>query len=182
MSAAPEAAGSPTDAELMALVARGDEAAFARLVLRHHAALYGAFRRRGLDPHAAEDCVQDTFLRVLRAAPAYTARAPFRVFLMRVGRNAQVDWHRRRREAGMTLVEPHHPVLRAEAAAPDRAGDRMDLAAALMQLSPLLRGVVHLSVFESLSHAEVAAHLDVPVGTVKSRLFHAVRKLREALS
>jgi RNA polymerase sigma-70 factor (ECF subfamily) len=93
-----------------------------------------------------------------------------------------VDWRRRRRGTGLTLVEPHDPRLRARVAAPLRVADRLDLASALALLSPRLRVVVDLSVFEHLSHAEVAARLDVPVGTVKSRLHHAVRRLREALS
>jgi RNA polymerase sigma-70 factor (ECF subfamily) len=178
----PDAARPPTDAALMACVARGDEAAFARLVLRHNVAVYRALRRLGLDTHAAEDCTQDTFLRLLRAAPAYAERAPFRGFLLRLARNAHVDWRRRRRGTGLTLVEPHDPRLRARVAAPLRVADRLDLASALALLSPRLRVVVDLSVFEHLSHAEVAARLDVPVGTVKSRLHHAVRRLREALS
>jgi RNA polymerase sigma-70 factor (ECF subfamily) len=182
MGAASADDSRPTDATLMRGIARGDEAAFAGLVLRHHVLLYRAFLRRGLDAHAAEDCVQDTFLRVLRAAPAYTERAPFRAFLLRLAANALVDWRRRRRPSGLTLVEPHDPRLRAGLATPDRHADRMDLAAALGCLSPAMHAVVRLSVFDGLPHAEVAAQLDVPVGTVKSRLYRAVRRLREALS
>jgi RNA polymerase sigma-70 factor (ECF subfamily) len=182
MGAASADDSRPTDATLMRGIARGDEAAFAGLVLRHHVLLYRAFLRRGLDAHAAEDCVQDTFLRVLRAAPTYTDRAPFRAFLLRLAANTLVDWRRRRREAGLTLVDPHDPRLRARPATPDPHSDRMDLAVALARLSPAMHAVVRLSVFDGLPHAEVAERLDVPVGTVKSRLFRAVRKLREALS
>ena len=182
--AAPGAAGPepPPDAALVRAVAAGDEAAFAALVARHADFLLGAFRRLGLDAHAAEDCAQDTFLRLLRASDRYEPRAPFRGFLLALARNALVDWKRRRKEAGLTLADPHDPALlgRAGDIAPP-SGDRLDLAAALTTLPEKQRRVVELSVFEGNSHAEVAGRLGIPTGTVKSRLHHALARLRLAL-
>jgi RNA polymerase sigma-70 factor (ECF subfamily) len=165
---------------LMRRVARGDAAAFAELVERHHVALWRLFRRLGLDAHAAEDCVQDTFMRLLRAAPDYRATAPFRGFLRRLARNALVDWTRRRKDGSVSLRDPHDPALVER---PDGGASEppLDVRAAVERLSWKLRDVVHLSVFEGLSHAEVAQRLEIPEGTVKSRLHHALRRLREAL-
>lgn len=174
MSPAPD-----PDFALMRGVARGDRAAFARLVERHHVALYRLFRRLGLDAHAAEDCVQDTFLRLLRAAPGYRAEAPFRAWLRALARNALVDWTRRRRQP-LSLRDPRDPALLER---PDAASHEppLDLRAAIEGLSIKLREVVRLSVYDGLPHAEVARRLEIPEGTVKSRLHHALRRLREAL-
>ena len=167
------------DAALMRRVARGDRAAFSELVARHHVALFRLFRRLGLDAHAAEDCVQDTFLRLLSAAPSYRTTAPFRAFLRRLARNALVDWTRRRKDAALSLRDPADPALTERAThAPESP---TDVRAAVARLSLKLRDVVQLSVYEGLSHAEVAERLDIPEGTVKSRLHHALRRLREAL-
>ena len=176
---APALQPADPDAALMRRVARGDAAAFTALVERHHVALWRLFRRLGLDAHAAEDCVQDTFVRLLRSAPSYRATAPFRAFLRRLARNALVDWTRRRKEGSVSLRDPSDPALLERPAR--EAESPMDVRAAVERLSWKLRDVVHLSVFEGLSHAEVAERLEIPEGTVKSRLHHALRRLREAL-
>ena len=167
------------DHALMRRVARGDRLAFSELVARHHVALFRLFRRLGLDAHAAEDCVQDTCLRLLRAAPSYRPAAPFRAFLRRLARNALVDWTRRRKDGALSLRDPADPALVERAARPTESP--LDVRAAVARLSRKLRDVVQLSVFEGLSHAEVADRLDIPEGTVKSRLHHALRRLRETL-
>jgi RNA polymerase sigma-70 factor (ECF subfamily) len=171
-----------TDEDLMLAAGRGDRRAFEQLAARHHDGLRALFLRRGLDGHAAEDCVQDTMLRLLRAAGSYRPRAPFRAFLLRLARNAFVDWRRRRAA---------EPALGAGAAAPDElravhrglhAGDRLDLMQAVDGLSSKLRAVVELSVRGGYSQPEIARLLGLPHGTVKTRMHWAVRKLRAALS
>lgn len=171
-----------TDEDLMLAAGRGDRHAFEQLAARHHDGLRALFLRRGLDGHAAEDCVQDTMLRLLRAARSYRPRAPFRAFLLRVARNALVDWRRRRAA---------EPALGAEAAAPDELravrrglhiGDRLDLLQAVDGLSSKLRAVVELSVRGGYSQPEIARLLGLPHGTVKTRMHWAVRKLRAALT
>jgi RNA polymerase sigma-70 factor (ECF subfamily) len=169
-----------SDEELMLAAARGEEPAFAELVRRHHAALEALFRRRGLDSHAAEDCVQETFLRLLGAADSYRPRAPFRAFLLRLARNALIDW-RRRRAVRPDLADGDAPTQSLLARAGVPAADRLDLDQALDCLSAKLRAVVELSVRNGYSHVEIARLLDVPYGTVKTRMHWAVRKLREAL-
>jgi RNA polymerase sigma-70 factor (ECF subfamily) len=170
-----------TDEDLMLAAGRGDRRAFEQLAARHHGGLSALFLRRGLDGHAAEDCVQDTMLRLLRAAGSYRPRAPFRAFLLRLARNALVDWRRRRAA---------EPALRT-GTAPDElravhrglhAGDRLDLMQAVDGLSSKLRAVVELSVRGGYSQPEIARLLGLPQGTVKTRMHWAVRKLRAALS
>jgi len=178
--AAPLSDGPPSDERVMADVRRGDGAALALIVRRHQASLQAVFRSLGLDRHGAEDCVQDTFVRLLRAAPDYEPRAPFRAFLLRLARNALVDW-RRRRDDGVQFADPGDLAHHRERPAAYPAGDLMDLHEALGGLSEKLRAVVQLSIFDGLSYAEIALLLGIPVGTVKSRMFLAIRQLREAL-
>lgn len=173
-----------TDEELMQRIGRGDKAAFAELVQRHNSGLYALFRRRGLDRHAAEDCVQDTFLRLLGAAEGYRPRAPFGAFLVRLARNTLIDWRRRRRTADAARQEDAGAASAEEIAARPGlpAGDRIDLAHAVDGLSAKLRAVVELSVRDGYNHVEIARLLGVPHNTVKTRMHWAVRKLREALA
>jgi RNA polymerase sigma factor (sigma-70 family) len=176
-----------TDEDLMQRAGRGDQEAFAELVRRHHGALYGFFRRRALDRHAAEDCVQDTLLRLLRASDTYRPQAPFGAFLVRLARNTLVDWRRRRREGDLARDERRpggQPVAGREAEARPgvSAGDRLDLAQAVSRLSVKLRVVVELSIRDGLNHVEIARLLGVPHNTVKTRMHWAVRKLRERMN
>ncbi len=171
---------APPDERLMAELRRGEATALAQLVRRHGASLQAVFRSLGLDRHGAEDCVQDTFVRLLRAAADYEPRAPFRAYLLRLARNALVDW-RRRRDDGVQFADPVDLALQRGRDAPFHASDLIDLRQALAGLSDRLRIVVQLSAWEGLRYAEIAALLGIPVGTVKSRMFLAIRQLREAL-
>jgi RNA polymerase sigma-70 factor (ECF subfamily) len=169
---------SRSDAELMGLIARGDREAFAALVRRHQGGLASLFRRLGADAHGAEDCAQETFLRVFRSRERYRASAPFGGFLYRLARHSWVDWSRRaarHRRAGAADVT----AVPAESGA--CVDERLDLEAALRGLPEHLRWVVVLSFEGGLTYAEIGVALDIPMGTVKSRMYHAVRSLRRAL-
>jgi RNA polymerase sigma factor (sigma-70 family) len=168
-----------SDAELMALIGRGDRDAFAALVRRHQRPLLGLFRRLGIDAHAAEDCAQETFLRVFRSSARYRPIAPFPAFLYRLARQSWVDWGRRESRRGRCAERADLAGLPAEPAG--SIDDRLDLEAALRTLPEHLKWVVLLAVEAGLAHAEIGAVLELPVGTVKSRMFHAVRRLRRAL-
>jgi len=184
----PEGNPERSDAALVAAVAAGEERAFALLVARHAEWLLAGFRRAGLDSHAAEDCCQETFLRLLAASDSYVDRAPLRGFLVVLARNTLIDWRRRRKSASLTLTDPHEPVMmecRESVSAAEERGDTqdfaLDLETALRELSVRQRDVLELSVWGGLPHAEVARRLGIPVGTVKSRLHHAVLRLRARL-
>jgi RNA polymerase sigma-70 factor (ECF subfamily) len=168
----------PSDVELMLLVAGGDREAFGTLVRRHQQQLMNLFRRLGADAHGAEDCAQETFLRLFRSRLSYRPSAPFPAFLYTLARHSWVDWSRRRqRRMSVTLDEA--PMESDEGSV--SIDDRLDLEAAVQGLPDHLRWVVLLSVDRGLSYPDVGDVLDIPVGTVKSRMFHAIRRLREAL-
>lgn len=169
---------TPADVELMRLFQAGCQDAFALLVRRHQQPLVNLFLRLGADVHGAEDCAQETFLRLFKYRDKYHATAPFPAFLYTLAHNAWVDWFRRASRWQRSLG------ARAKAAEPTAAppsDDRLDLDLAVRALSPHLQWVVVLSVNQGLSYAEIAAVLGIPTGTVKSRMFHAIKKLREAL-
>jgi len=168
-----------SDAELMALTGRGDRDAFASLVRRYQGPLLGLFRRLGIDAHAAEDCAQETFLRVFRSSARYRPIAPFPAFLYGLARQSWVDWQRR--ESSRRRRSDSADVWGLPAEAAGSMDDRLDLEAALRELPDHLRWVVLLSLEAGLAHAEIGAVLEIPTGTVKSRMFHAVRRLRRAL-
>lgn len=168
------------DHDLMARSCAGDETAFTEVVRRHRTRLVALFRRLGADPHAAEDCTQETLLRLLRARTRYQPTAPFVGFLFALARQSWGDWlragARRQRLAGALERAPREPVDPT----PTHLA-RLDLADAVTALPEGMRWVVVLSTGHGLSYEEIARVLDIPQGTVKSRMYHAVRRLREEL-
>jgi len=183
-----------SDLDFMELFRAGQTEAFSALVRRHQTSLLTFFLRLGADSHGAEDCAQETFLRLFRYRRGYRPSAPFRAFLFRLARHSWVDWYRRtgRRETGNledleltggTVMAGRVVAGRVAAGrvAAGRVDASLDLKAALRALPEHLRWVIVLSTEEGLGYAEIGAVLGIPVGTVKSRMFHAMRKLRETL-
>ena len=132
------------------------------------------------DPQDARDAAQDTMVKVLRNLERYDDRWRFTTWVFGIARNTCIDEHRRRRHQPDALPEqlldgaagPHELTSRAERA-------RL-LHRALAQLPPLYREVIVLYHFEHLKYEEIAAALDLPMGTVMNRIFRARRKLRDA--
>ncbi|MCA8962888.1 MAG: RNA polymerase sigma factor [Planctomycetes bacterium] len=169
------------DRARMSAVRGGDRAAFSELVRDHQQNLVNLFRRLGADAHEAEDCAQETFLRVYRYRDRYEPTAPFRAFLHTLARHAWIDSRRRSRRRRTVSVELTPEIEPAKPADDASFGERLDLAAATLRLPDAQRWVLLLSAQQGLSYAEIAEILGVPIGTVKSRAFHAVRRLRELL-
>jgi RNA polymerase sigma-70 factor (ECF subfamily) len=165
------------DPDLMALVADGQDGALETIVRRHQRPLVNFFCRLGADGDGAQDCAQETFLRLFRYRDRYRPSAPFGSFLYTLARHAWADWRRRIERRKAVRLEGEE-----EPGEEDGTRDeRLDLEAALRSLPEHLRWVVTLSVYQGLAYAEIAEVLEIPLGTVKSRMFHAVRRLREAL-
>lgn len=168
------------DALLMCRVAQGSREAFAELVRRHQNGLLNFFVRMGAYSDG-DDLVQETFLRLYRNRERYRPTARFTTFLYVLARHAWADhgrktWRRERLESG----------LEAEARIAERPGStpsaaRLDVQAALDRLSPKLKEVLVLNVYQGLRYQEVAEVLDIPLGTVKSRVNLAMQELRKLL-
>jgi RNA polymerase sigma-70 factor (ECF subfamily) len=172
------------DASLMLRVRGEDDGdAFAVLVVRHQKTLLNFFVRSGVQ-YDCEDLVQQTFLRLYRYRGRYVATAQFTTFLFLLARQVWIDELRRRKRrerlAEGLAAEPHPEFVEPVGASMGTAGD-LDLAGALAALPEGLRLVVELGVYQELAYAEVARILGIPVGTVKSRMFNALARLRESL-
>jgi RNA polymerase sigma-70 factor (ECF subfamily) len=171
-----------SDAILVRRARLGDGEAFGVLVTRYAGEARRVARAVLGDADAADDAAQDAFLAALRNLSRFDAGRPFGPWLMRIVANAAIDARRRRI---VRRTEPLDPSLVAGGGAPDRAAERSELAdrlrAALAELPERQRIAVTLFDAEGYAHAEIAEILGVPVGTVRSDVFHARRRLREIL-
>jgi RNA polymerase sigma factor (sigma-70 family) len=161
----------------MAGVAAGDATAFAGLSERWRPRLVNFFRGLGADRDGAEDCAQEALVRVYRYRASYRPASPFPSFLFTLARRSFLDW-RRKGVRFPTLADEEARAASVPAAEPAR---RLDLALAVAALPRRLRQVVELGAIRGLAYDRVALLLGIPVGTVKSRMHHAVLRLREAL-
>ena len=171
------------DEYLVTSARAGDEAALALLVRRWHPKLVAHAWRLTGDPEAARDAAQSGWIEIVRglhrlqddrAFPAWAYRIVSRRCARLIGGMA-----RRRALAEALAREPD-----GAAAVPAEPSDPLEpgrLRAAIRALPPEQRSAIALFHFEEMSVAEVAVALDVPAGTVKTRLMHARRKLRAAL-
>jgi RNA polymerase sigma-70 factor, ECF subfamily len=136
------------------------------------------------DPGAAEDAAQETFLRAWSACGSFdpTAGPSLATWIGTIGRNVAVDALRARSVRPRLAPEADEPQERTCGRAPvDAALQRMVLLDALGGISAEHRGIVLLAVVRDRPYADVAAELDIPVGTVKSRVHHALRGMRRTL-
>jgi len=138
--------------------------------------LLNFFWRQGVSYCEGEDLVQETYLRLWNYRREYKATAKLSTFLFMMARQVRIDALRRqtRREAreeswGKEQPEAQLPATQA----------RDDVRWAVAQLSEPLREVVELGVLQELPYAEVGEILGIPVGTVKSRMSNALKKLKE---
>lgn len=161
-------------------------AAFQSEVLPHLDTLYRVALRLTGEPAAAEDLVQDTMLRALRAWHTFQPGSNARAWLVTILRNQFINGWRSRKRAPAVVDMDAVPEL-PDSGDPDPEGrffrDLVDeeVLSAVDNLPEEFREVVVLSDMEGLPYAEIARVLSIPVGTVKSRLFRARRILQRQL-
>jgi RNA polymerase sigma-70 factor, ECF subfamily len=180
---------SRTDEELVASSLAGDRSAFDQLVLRWDRKIQGAIYRLIGSEEEARDLCQEAFLKAYRGLGAFKGEARFSSWLYQIALNLCRDRMRRRR--GRTLVsldaleaDGQAPVLREEANALDlvEARDLQErVKAAVLALADEQREVIVLKEYEGLTFQQIAEVLDLPVSTVKTRLYRGLDRLRERL-
>lgn len=184
------------DAALLAALKVGELAAFAELVGRHQRSLINFFYHLCWDRQASEDCAQEVFLRVYSHLHTYEPQAKFTTFLFRIARNLWIDRMRRAAVHGKPLSlerrsggdEAKSLGERVASRAPSpveilaREEQQAALRRAIDQLSEEQKAVVILSEIEGMKYQDISAILDVPVGTVKSRMHTAMERLKDLLS
>jgi RNA polymerase sigma-70 factor (ECF subfamily) len=152
------------------------------LVAENQDALFAFLLRMCGDLHQAEDLMQETFVRAIRAAAHYKPRAAVRTWLFSIAANLVRDqWRRQRVRGAVSLTEyiamaadsPEEAVLR-------RLGNRR-VRVAILTLPMEQRAAIVLRYFHELSYQEIAEALVCPVGTVRSRIHNGMSRLRELL-
>lgn len=143
---------------------------------KHEQNLLNFFWRQGVSHFEGEDLVQETYLRLWNYRREYEPSAKLSTFLFILARQVRIDALRRqtRRERREEQWGREQPVVGSPGTC-----EREDVRWAVSQLSEPLREVVELGVFQELPYAEVSAILGIPVGTVKSRMSNAIKKLKE---
>lgn len=167
----------------------GDHAAFEAAALSHLDSLYGAALRLTRQPADAEDLVQETYLKAFRAsdsfAPGTNLKAWLFTILHNTWRNMIRDRSRNPVDVDSDAVERAHDTV-ADRESPERLLTRRamgeELRAALDSLPPAFREAVWLRDVEELSYAEIARVLDIPMGTVMSRISRGRRLLHGRLT
>jgi RNA polymerase sigma-70 factor (ECF subfamily) len=165
-----------TDPELIAAINGGDAAAFESLYQRYRDWVVHLAARLTGDDHLALDVLQETFLYVLKKFPGFRLTAQFKSFLYPAVRNLSIAARRKTRRFQSNETELQTIADTAAPSAPAPAGD---LAFVLHGLPEEQREVLLLRFVDGLSLAEIAGAMDIPSGTVKSRLHNALAALRQ---
>ncbi|MFQ3592665.1 MAG: RNA polymerase sigma factor [Gemmataceae bacterium] len=187
---------SYSDEELMLRLRQGQMEVFGTLVRRYERELYGYLRRYLGDESLAEDVFQNTFLQVHLKCKQYELGRPVRPWLYTIATHQAIDALRRnQRHQTLRLEEPNTPQADGEAAEllqliecrhggpleTVAASERREQIRATVEALPeLLRQVLILAYYQGMKYREIAEILDIPVGTVKSRLHAALAKLQES--
>jgi RNA polymerase sigma-70 factor (ECF subfamily) len=169
------------DSSLVARCLRGEDAAWEELVRLHTRKVYALCYRFTNSGSEAQDLTQEVFLRVFRTLRTFrSAEGSFATWLARVTRNLLIDHYRRSRQERVTdSIEEQLPMLEEEgvsamATRPDHALAGREaseiLQATLQKLSPDLREAVILRDLQEMEYREIAGVLQIPEGTVKSRI------------
>jgi RNA polymerase sigma factor (sigma-70 family) len=174
-----------SDEALVALVARGDESALAELYDRVGRIAYGLALRVLRDERLAEDAVQEAFLALWRTAAAFRAeRAKASTWILTLVHRRAVDLVRREERRRVEPLADDGAVAGETETAEEAAWLRFErerVQAALKQLPDVQREAIELAYYGGFSQSELAERLGVPLGTIKSRMFAGLARLRELL-
>ncbi len=175
---------SGSDGELVRRALKGRTEAFAALVARYLRAAYAVALARTGDPHDAEDVAQDAFVLALERLAQCRDPERFAGWLLEIVRNRALNHVRGRNLRDAAPLETAAGAAGAgdPAGEAERAAIRADLLEALDGLGPVQREVLLLHDLEGWRHREIAARLDLPVGTSRYHLHEARRTMRERLA
>ena len=175
---------------LLAAIAAGGRPAFRELYARYSAPLFSLAIRLVGDAGAAEEVLQDAFVKIWRHAGAYDSRQsrPFS-WAVTILRRTGIDHLRKHRRAPLALPLPEEDYAPAEFSTPETTRRTTEvhetaarLRATLATIAPPQRTALELALFSTLTHAEIAEHLAQPAGTVKSWIRRGLLELRGLLN
>jgi RNA polymerase sigma-70 factor, ECF subfamily len=170
---------------LVERIQAGDRQAFERLLDAYETRVYRLALRFTGNESDAEDVTQEIFLAVYRSIARFRGDSALGTWVYRVAMNHCLEYRRKRRLEHVPLDEELMLASSDWRDDPMQSANKQELSArveaAINSLSPVHRDVIVLHELQGLTYQEVAATLDVPVGTVKSRLSNAFRRLRDLL-
>jgi RNA polymerase sigma-70 factor, ECF subfamily len=171
-----------TDQDLIASALHGDRQAYGEMVCRYRDGVVNVVYRMCGDPELAEEAAQEAFIRAWQHLYSYKPQFSFRSWVYRIAVNVALD--ALRREPDTTGMD--NLVLRSPCAGPEETledQERLEqVRRAVLALPPACRAVIILREFEGLSYQEISQALDIPMGTVMSRLNYGRKQLRQALA
>ncbi|WP_227268764.1 RNA polymerase sigma factor [Roseobacter weihaiensis] len=171
------------DKDLISSIAAGDKGAMRDLYNRYNDAVYGFAVARCRNEELASDCVHDTMLDVWRTASRFSGRSSVKTWLFAIARNKLVDALRKRGrlsfvdevpESADTAPDPEAAVI--------AASEKQRLHRCLNGLKDVQQSAIRLAFLEDLTYPEIAEIEAVPVGTIKTRIFHAKQALMRCLT
>jgi len=177
-----------SDNALMSAVTAGTVSKLAVLFERHHRALYRYFLSMTRDPQISEDLVQDVFFRILRYRATYDPRQSFTAWMYQIAKNANVDRIRQKRGEMIEIDELTIGNREPASSGPDpetsavRAQDLKLVRQALELLPAEKREILVLCRYQGMKYEEIAEVLGCAVGTVKVRVYRAMRALADIYS
>lgn len=183
-----------SDADLMLEFQQGKREAFEKLVMRHQVGIFNFFYRLLGNRELAEDQTQEVFLRLYTHADSYVNSAKFTTYMYRIAKNSWIDHIRRQKRRGrMQSLDKEtengvnlYDRLSAQTDEPHKRLEQEDrrvmIDEALENLPEEQRLVFVLSEVQGMKYSEISETLDIPVGTVKSRMHVAVNRLKEFLT
>lgn len=184
------------DADVVVLAQQGREPAFRELIRRYERPVFSLIYRMVRDSTVSEDLAQDAFIKVLNHLDKYRPEFKFSSWLFKIANNVAIDHLRRRQLDTVSIDGSPHAMTATEVEATsfdlaDQAESPLDELAsrelgaiieeAIGQLRPEYRNCIMLRHVEGRSYEEIAATLDLPLGTVKTYIHRARHQLREAL-
>ena len=179
---------TPSDAELTSAAQAGGRQALDDLLRRHYDRIFAVCRRITGNESDAADAAQEALISIVRSLPRFDGRSSFATWVYRIATNASLDELRRRRRRPVLHGPQEDSAPHREIVDPD-AGTRIDAVADRMELDEALAGLpvdfripVVLRDIAGLDYAEIAETLDIPAGTVKSRIARGRASLANSLS
>lgn len=173
-----------SDEELATKIKYGDENALDILIRRYHSPIHSYIIRMGLEYHLANDIVQEVFIKLIRGLENYDTNRPFRPWLYTIASNTYKDYFKK------AYVQKDIPSFEVEDNKEDADNPedifmlhekREHVAAALQCLSEIQREAIVLRYYQDLKLDEISSVLNIPLGTVKSRLSNALHHLKKLL-
>ena len=170
-----------SDEALLTQIAQGDETAFLALYDRYSQPLYNYILRLIQRPKDAEDLLQETFLSIWQSSRRFRGKSSVKTWVYRIAHNRTVSWLRRQKNLDRAPASPEELEIRDTAHLPEDAlitdWQNARIQAAIQQLTPKHRAVIELTFVQEFSYKEIGEILQIPVGTVKSRMSYALKFL-----